>query len=113
MEVSEQAKHWRAGQMVMDRRAWANLNSGAALTIVQDGFDVIACVWAEEDEDETAIAALIAAAPAMEKALREIDRLSLVILSAVNYADKHNLKAVSDALKAAREALRTAGGGNG
>ena len=51
---------------------------------------------------------LIAAAPDMREASREIDRLSLVILSAVNFADKAHLEAVSAALKANRDALAKA-----
>jgi hypothetical protein len=59
---------WRASEMRMDKRSWAELNGDHDLTIVQahwDGItgDVIAAVWADDDHDELANAHLIAAAP--------------------------------------------------
>jgi hypothetical protein len=62
----------------------------------------------EADLDE-ANARLIAASPAMFDALREIDRLSLVIDSAVRHSEgagHSNAEAVKAALKTARAALR-------
>ena len=56
----------------------------------------------------TAHARLIAAAPDLHEAAREIDRLSLIILSAVNYADKANVETVSAALRSNRAAIAKA-----
>lgn len=56
----------------------------------------------------TADARLIAAAPDQHAGALEIDRLSLVILSAVNFADKPHLEAVSNALRANRAAISKA-----
>jgi hypothetical protein len=50
-------------------------------------------------------ARLIAAAPAFLDSAKELRRLELVILSAVNYADRGHLEAVSAALKANRAAI--------
>ena len=60
--------------------------------------------------EREANARLIAAAPDHHDAARALDRLSLVILAAVNYADKGNLEAVSAALKANRAAIARATG---
>lgn len=62
------------------------------------------------ERSKEANARLIAASPDLFEALAEIDRLSLVILSAVNYADRDNLEAVSGVLKASRAALARARG---
>lgn len=70
----------------------------------------IAVVVADLEESE-ANARLIAAAPCQHDAGREIDRLSLVIESAVRNADPVNHEAVLAALKANRAALQRATGG--
>jgi hypothetical protein len=55
-------------------------------------------------------ARLIAASPDLFGTAREVDRLTLVILAAVSHADRGNLDAVSEALKAQRAAIAKATG---
>lgn len=62
---------WTPGTMEMDRKCWAQLNQpGHELTIVRSGADVIACVWADDEDEEQGFARTMAAAPDMEAALR-------------------------------------------
>lgn len=63
--------------------------------------------WVADDID---VARLIAAAPELLEAAREIDRLLLVILSAVNFADKPHLETVGAAIKSNRAAIAKATG---
>lgn len=57
------------------------------------------------DENGEANARLIAAAPDLYAALKEFDRLMLIIVSAVHHADPLAEPAVRDLVKAARAAL--------
>lgn len=63
-----------------------------------------------QHERADANARLAASAPELLEALRELNRLSLVIMSAVNFADQSNLTFVSQAIKAARAAIAKATG---
>lgn len=84
-----------------------------------DGYFIAQCSvsrWSEDldkhraakTDPSEANARLIAACPDGISAAKELDRLTLVILAAVNFADRSNLDAVSAALKANRDYIAKA-----
>jgi hypothetical protein len=87
----------------------------ANTTAVWSGDKIVASVYGDDpdchpDERMVANASLIAAAPDHHAVALELDRLMLVIESAVRWQDKSNHAAVLAMLKANRAAIRKATG---
>lgn len=101
---------WAADVMKMSKRSWAALNDGDPITIVRRGCDVIAVVWARDDEDAHQFARLIAAAPEMYEALTEVRRWLMDPFEAKDADDENLHPAFRKALKATIAALAEASG---